>query len=350
MRALAFGCVLLSACACQHASSGASWPEADALFHQDPRWLGADAAFSVKLGDDRVLWLFGDTFVAKTAANKRSESTMVRNSVALQVGLEPTSASMSFAWKGTLAAPSSYFAEDGNRWYWPGHGVAIGNAVVIFLQRQQSTGSGAFGFEAEGWRVAICDDTRGDPSTWTWRMITPSSPRAGIFVGSAVNVIDQHVVVLAQREPGDHAGFLVRWDTQKLLGDDVDSAEWWTGSSWSATGEPAVVLSNAGPESSLHFDSTRKKWVHVRSEGFGSTTIVVATADHIEGPWSAWSVAFRPPESDQKNLLVYAAKAHPELSAPEGKLAVTYATNDTDFARLVSDSSIYFPRFVAIGF
>ena len=41
-----------------------AWPAADALFHSDPRWRGGDAAYSVPLGGDRVLWLFGDSFIA----------------------------------------------------------------------------------------------------------------------------------------------------------------------------------------------------------------------------------------------------------------------------------------------
>ena len=32
------------------AQTGPPWPEADTLFHSDPRWLGADGAFSVNLG------------------------------------------------------------------------------------------------------------------------------------------------------------------------------------------------------------------------------------------------------------------------------------------------------------
>src|SRR5215467_7748298 len=47
-----------------HAQTAAPWPEADCIFRSDPRWLGADAAFSVDLGQGRVLWLFGDSFVA----------------------------------------------------------------------------------------------------------------------------------------------------------------------------------------------------------------------------------------------------------------------------------------------
>ena len=57
----------------------AGWSQADALFHGNPKWLGSDAAYSVALGSNRTLWLFGDTFVATTASNVRAQSKMVRN-------------------------------------------------------------------------------------------------------------------------------------------------------------------------------------------------------------------------------------------------------------------------------
>ena len=70
-------------------TAAASWPEADALFHRgSPAFLGSDAAYSIDLLDGRVLWLFGDTFVAKTAANVRGASEMVRNTVAIQTRSE----------------------------------------------------------------------------------------------------------------------------------------------------------------------------------------------------------------------------------------------------------------------
>ena len=72
--------------------SASSWPEADALFRKDPRWLGGDGAFSVDLGGERTLWLFGDSFVATSAANERAESKMVRNSIAVQTGRDPVPA------------------------------------------------------------------------------------------------------------------------------------------------------------------------------------------------------------------------------------------------------------------
>jgi hypothetical protein len=57
-------------------------------------------------------------------------------------------------------------------------------------------------------------------------------------------------------------------------------------------------------------------------------------------------LAFHPPESDRPGAFVYAGKAHPELAG--GDLAVTYAANSFDFAQLVADPSLYYPRFAKI--
>src|SRR5258708_19370285 len=89
MVSLGTGCGGVAAGPPAPATTAARWPEADAIFHRDPRWLGADAAFTVALGGDRILWLFGDTFVATSAANVRAQSQMVRTTVPVQPPAHP---------------------------------------------------------------------------------------------------------------------------------------------------------------------------------------------------------------------------------------------------------------------
>jgi hypothetical protein len=360
--------VLSASCACGKSNPSTSkpaqlvgasaerWADADVLFHRDLRWLGADGAFSIPMGDGRVLWLFGDTFVAKTAANVRSESAMPRNTIAMQTGTDPRSSPISFYWRGTPGAPSSYFPEDGNDWYWPQHGIRIGKALVVFLARVAPTPGQGLGFRGDGWRAAVVDDASGSPDAWTPRIVAPGNAPAGIQVGAALNVVGDHIVSLADREPGDHAGFLVRWLPDDLAAGHIDAAEWWSGDGgWIAagalSGDPAIVIVDAGPESSLHFDALRSRWVHLRSDGFGATTIVCSFAPDIKGPWSTPSQIFRPPESDLPGAFVYAGKAHPEISGPgPGDLVVTYAANAHSFGDLVANDSFYYPRFVRVAF
>ena len=74
------------------AQTATAWPEADKMFRSDPRWLGADAAFSLDLGNGRVLWTFGDTLVARKFRDTRKSASFVRNTVAVETGYDPSRA------------------------------------------------------------------------------------------------------------------------------------------------------------------------------------------------------------------------------------------------------------------
>ncbi|HZA02118.1 MAG TPA: hypothetical protein VE665_07540 [Hyphomicrobiaceae bacterium] len=45
------------------------------LFYRDPRWRGGDDAYSIRLGGDSVLWLFGNSFIG---GENRRESNSIR--------------------------------------------------------------------------------------------------------------------------------------------------------------------------------------------------------------------------------------------------------------------------------
>ena len=49
--------------------TGRAFTEAERLFHQDPRWLGGDGALSVRLSDNRILWLFGIAGIGSNLTN-----------------------------------------------------------------------------------------------------------------------------------------------------------------------------------------------------------------------------------------------------------------------------------------
>jgi hypothetical protein len=339
-----------------HASQ---WPQADVLFHRDPRWLGSDGAFSVPLHDGRILWLFNDTLVATTPAHVRSQIAFIRNSVAIERGTNPTSGSMTFYWGTKGRTPASFFHESGRRWFWPMHGVRLGRSLAVFLERVRMTRNPNpnFAYAADAWRMAVVRDATGSPSRWHVRLVTPPAALADISVGGSVNVIGGYAVSVATVPRGfDERGYLVRWRTGDLAAGRLGAAQWWAGRlGWVPISElrraPTVVLTNAGTECSLTFDRKLDRWMLVRSEGFGATTIVVSFARAIEGPWSTPQFVYRPPESSRPDAFVYGAKGHPELRGAD--LVVTYATNTmARDAQLVLERnpSLYYPRFVRFTF
>lgn len=355
----------MMACAAHHTGTGPrtgrAFAEADPLFHEDPRWLGADAALSVPLSGDRILWLFGDTFVATSSAHVRTESAMVRNTVAVQTGRDPTTASMAFHWRRNGdGSPASFFPESREGWYWPGHGIRLAEGpLIIFLYSMIATPGRDLGFANAGFAVAVIDNPDAAAETWQPRIVDAAPAAFDAVPATAVVRDGDHVVAVAIRQEGTHAGALVRYPAASLAKGDTKTAEWWAGDArgWlpeSSLGDrgPVFVLDDAGSECSVHYDTRTRSFLHVASYGFGATTIGVRTAPALTGPWSAPVTAYRPPESGGDRPFVYAAKAHPELAGPDpADLVVTYATNSFEFGDLFTRRgarSLYWPRFVAV--
>lgn len=273
---------------------------------------------------------------------------MVRNTIAVQQGLDPSSARIEFHWQ---AGPGSWFPEQGAQWFWPQHGVCLpGGPLILFWSRMQRTGDGMFGFEARGWTAVIIDNPEDSPSAWRPRTLEPAALPPGILAAQGLFIEGEFVYGLGVREPGDHAGFALRFPIEALRQGELRTLEVWDGQWTRARADlaPRAVMPDAAPELSLHFERALDRYIHVRSLGFGATTLAIATANCITGPWSAPLELYRPPESDRAQTLVYAGKGHPELTGAD--LVLTYASNSFDFAALVNDPTHYYPRFVRVTY
>lgn len=333
--------------------TAAPWPEADALFRRDPRWLGGDAVYSVDLGHDRILWLFGDSFVAPDGARDRRTATMVRNTLAVQQGRDPASASIVFHWRtADDGKPLAAFADDGAIGHWPLHGVRLAEGpLLVCLTRVRNTPGIGLGFAIDGWRLVCIDAPDLAPEAWRPRELACATTPAGVTFGTSVWCDGDHVVLLGTRGNGPHRGVLARFRRRDVTTGNV-TLECWSGGRWTPASPDAPldeVLADAGPECSLHRHGDG--WLHTMSRGFGRTTIAVHTAPQATGPWSPLHDVFTPPECAAAQPFVYAGKAHPEMHAGYGWLAISYAANSFDFAELFTPAgqqTLYWPRFVRV--
>lgn len=327
--------------------AGQRWSAGDEVFHREPRWLGGDGAYAIELGDERTLWLFGDSFIATSAARVRTEATLVRNSVAVTTGLDLATASARFAWTDG-APPSAYFPADGERWLWPGGGARLPDGSVVVFLSEVVAADGGLGFAAAGWRAVRIADPSGPPDGWRVDAVAtaPAAIGARAIVGACVALDGEHLVAMAI-DDGSHDGYVVRWPLTDAAAGDLRRPAWWTGQAWEVGGAPRAILTDAATECSLHRDPSTGQWLHVTSRGFGATTIALRTAPRPEGPWSAPTDVFAPPESMVDDAFVYAGKAHPHLRGPTGGLVVTYADNSFTFADLFDPAradTLYWPH------
>lgn len=325
------------------------WPEADALFRGAERWHGGDGAYSVDLGDERVLWLFGDSFVEADAPGHRRGSRMVRNSIAVQEGYDPSRARVAFHHGGNRETPTDFFpCPTEGHWFWPGPGVRVGERLLLPFLELQSSDEG-LGFEAVRSVLQVVDKPNAPPVTWQPREVKLPDHDLGVQLGfGAWRVAEDHLLAFSPVEPGPHDVYLARWSLVDVRAEHLEAIEWWGAAGWSRdTSHARPVVRSVQSEFSVHRQDSSTWWM-IAVDGFGRTNIAAWTAPAPEGPWTALGPQVRPAICNQEDaqLLVYSAKAHPELHG-DGVI-ITYCTNHLDFWKMAGDMSLYFPRFTRL--
>jgi hypothetical protein len=331
-----------------------AWREADELFHSDPHWLGADVASSVDLGNELTLWLFGDTWIDSTGKGTRESARIVSNSVAIQAGSDPSTATISFHWgKAEDGSPTAFFPDREDESLWFGNGVLVDDRLVLFFSRTtRNTGTG-LGFQSVGWTAVMIENPYGAPSTWRARPLDTPTNQLGIAVGfAAVLTLDEYVYALGSQDPvKSHPIFAARWPIEQVHRGDLMNPEWWSGNrlGWVANSSAAPrwpIFENGQSELTVHMDKDSQQFLAVHTRGFGSADLTMRAARELTGSWTSPRMIYRPPEYHRPNIMIYAGKAHPQLDGAD--LVLTYATNTFSFPEHLTNELSYYPRFVRL--
>jgi hypothetical protein len=343
--------------------AAAAWPEADRIFHADPRWRGADNAYSVPLGRDRTLWLFADSFVADPPAPRRQARPVWGNTVAVMTGRNPATAAIRFHWRESVDGPVAFFPPPppdgpGRFVLWPGHGVRLAGGLLLFFQLVEFRFSGddhgaPESFAFTGWAARFVDNPDDDPPQWTICEIAAPANPYGVVVGSAQVLAHDGFLYAYSANPTEPINaYLVRWPLDRAGVGDLCAPQWWCGrpSGWldqsAMDHPPAVVLSDAKTEFTVHADPVSGGFVQVQGGEYFAARMLWRRSDSLTGPWSAPQAVYDPPELDRDNVAMYAFKVHPQLAGAE--LVATYVTLPADHDVLLDDERLYRPRFVRL--
>jgi len=353
---------LLTACAGRRARSPAppprfeaeAWPEADAIFRGDARWLGADSAWSVPLDQGRTLWLFGDTLVDPEGRGSRSapDITMVSNTLAIQRGDDPQRARVRYFWPTREdGSPGAFFPDGEGVRHWPGHAAMLGDALLIFLVHVRDADTD-LGFEAFDWSAALVHNPGDDPDAWSISRVEGPDSGMQVIVGSSgVLVEDGFLYAFSSLEPGTGRIYLARVSAESAAEGDLSGLRWWsTQRGWvapdRAEASATPVFTHIGTECTVHYDERSGRYINLRTLGFGEADVVMRTAPALTGPWSSDALLYEPPEQSRPDIMIYQGKAHPHLDGAD--LVATYCTNSFEFANLFRDDELYYPRFLRL--
>lgn len=350
-------------------------PEWTALFDRTSGWFGADGIFAIPLsgvdragGGDSTLLIFSDTMIGQIKEGELQGGwRMVNNTVAYLEGSEPREEKLHFHWKeeqdgraGTLFVPATPSAEQGD-YYWLGDGVVnpANGATYLFAYRMRNLSDDNWSFSEMGNVLIKLPAGSKPPFTDQVQMETPLSfpgPEnkgsfgAGIFVNTesaGVPNPDGYVYVYGVR--GKAKNLVV----SRVLPEEVeDFSKWsfWDGTGWNpdiaATKDIVSGVSNELSVSPL----PDGRYALVFQKDAMSPIVGLRLGLRPEGPFGPVIPLWECTEVQQKNIIVYNAKAHPALSKP-GELIVSYNVNAFDFGNeIVKQPNLYRPRFIRLQF
>lgn len=334
------------------------WDSGQRMFYADSLWRGGDCASSVDLGDGRILWLFADSYVGVRPPYVRDSCcvTMIRNCIGIQKGYDPLAADFSVYWRGTTENPGAYFPSDDTSWYWPGNAVKIDSVLVMFLMHICPSDTGLRFSECEHSPHAayLVSGIKDKPLEWTLSpLVLPDNPY-GIMLAAATIIKPPYLYMfnVAVKEPGYGSMYLARWHTDSLIAGSTGSFEWWTGNSigWISdlefTSKPATIFDEGATEFSVIYDEETDQYLAIQTVGFGPANIMMRTAPVLTGPWSELLLVYDPPEKPDPEIMIYAAKAHPEITGAD--IILTYNTNGP-IERIVTDTTLYYPILIRLN-
>lgn len=369
-----------------------------------PSWLGGDVASSIRLADDRWVWIFGDTLLgelrtrcpgAASYCDRRVAGPgagMIANSAGTMIrGADGTPWPVVKYWRSDPAGtPAPIFATPGDGFLWPLAGVRVGQLLLVTANRHTSA-SGLAPVENLLLRVWNPD---APPDLWLYDVHPLDGFRAAaagvpaLSWTAALVVHDGHVYLFGSRDVGlDARTVVARLDLR-----DLGDAAWTPAPEYLTDAAAGLAWSRALDPARLHvldgLPGTSEATVDA-APGVGWYTFQIAplddevrlyTADDLLGPWRDRGVVYAVPArwratrgacpdpeaaraaavaeggpvapACEPRYAAYAPKSHPEL-APPGGYAVSYNVNtwagglDAAVDALEALDDFYVPRLVA---
>lgn len=323
-------------------------------FQRIEGWTGGDGAYSVKLPNGRMLWLFSDTWVGKVENSKRVDATIVNNSVGVQ-----TEDKVEYSIRrDTTGKPQAMITPpDGRGWHWLFAGSMVKEKLLIFMPQLEKTNEkSVFGFRTMALWLGVVGNPLDTPTSWNVQSIKIphaeySSKRERSF-GSAllsdggflyIYGTDEDSSVLAKRRQ------LIVARAKLETADDPGSWEFYGQGAWHKKVEKAEpVADEMASEASVIQLPQRNQYLLVYTRNGLSKEIRGRLAANPWGPWSPPATLYVCPEASwDHRIFCYAGKAHAMLN-DGNRIIVSYVANSFDFWHVASDARLYWPRFVEV--
>lgn len=338
-------------------------------------FIGGDGVYSIPLGPDRILWLFGDSFIGRITDGGRPGTAMVNNIVGISRA-DWANPDLKFHWRIKKGKPRSFFEPgiQGN-WFWPLHGfLSPTGKLYVFLIEVTRTGpeNDVFAFGPVGNFLAVIDNPEKDPPLWRvdYRRIEffdhamtgrtgASEPMVEVWGNWVLQPASDKIWIYGITHPAADPG-AKRMRAAKVPADGFERfAEWEFMDGDTGLQGPAMEIS------AFTLEDGRVMTVYPKGDMANHVwcSIAPGPAGPFGPPWQAMEL---PPPLKQGQF-AYAVKAHPWVKLPPEipgvdaapdrvtgfrqaaiagsvKILVTYIFNSFRFEDLIEDARVYTPR------
>ncbi len=319
---------------------------------QDSGWLGADAAHSIVLSEDRILWLFGDTFLGNTIAGVRyPEGYHVNNCIAIQDLNQPDSSSISYYWGDSSSSTRAFFPPQPGlpgQYYWPTNGLIVYDQLLIFCFAMAANDQTWW---IDGTVVIKIVNYLDDPRDWVCQYFDLKIGDDSTGLHTAIFQEKEYLYFLGfTDQAGERGAFLARTPVVEFLKvSTIDSFEYWVHSQsnkkWSRKFNHPVILFTPGvTESNIQYDQDWGLYFITTYDPM-KADILLTVAPALTGPWAKPVHVFTDP---QHITMTYAARLHPHLSTRSGELIISYVTSPGSLDLSKESMDTYRPRFLML--
>ena len=281
---------------------------------------------------------------------------MINNSFAWQSLQQPTDA-LRFFWAKNGNEPTAVVKPvEPSQWYWPNDGAVIDGKLYLFckLVKRDAGKPAGFEFDWMGNDLLQIQNPRDEPTAWRFERRSLPNGTNDLRLSSACLVDGNYLYAYGLFPDAPGKGFdrplgVARISLKKLKSLDMGGWEFWCGGEkdgrWlDKPTDPVALFHDAAPEMTISRVRGINGFVATYTSLGLSADIMVRHSLRPEGPWSRSLRVYHCPE---EKLMLYAAKAHPELAEKDGQLIITYCRNAGSLAEHFARPDIYFPQGVA---
>jgi hypothetical protein len=353
-------------------------PEWSALLKRHTGWFGGDGIYTIPMNGkeheqaragQKILFIFSDSMIGKvTDSTVLPGYKMIHNSVAYLEGNRPDQNKMQFYWdKDAEGKPESIFIPhtpqtNPGDYFWLGDGFynEATHATYIFGYRVHNVSEGAFGFKEVGNVLIKLPENSRPPFKNQQQMDTPFYLDRNNEIGSFGAGIFVNTIQSGAKHPDGYVYIYgVIGLTKKLIVARISCAQFeqfdrwkfWDGKNWVEDIHRAVPVTDRVSNELSLTELPDGRYALVFQEGGMSMIVGMRIGASPKGPFGPiiklWDCS---KDMEEKTYLVYNAKAHPSLSAPD-ELLITYNVNSLEFIKdLNQHPHLYRPRFIRIRF